>query len=227
MTIRSCNFWLFATVGVEKQGSGSGESRLSRSGGRGTPCSGFVVSHVRESGHGAPTFDGELSPRGPRRPAEKKDPIERCSNLDTAEAGWAGGPPFGSSHSFHSQHCGCPILRALCEGWVSLQPPNQHPVLFPPPRRNFRLNLNRIHGARRIVAETRPWPVFRLRDQSAFDRLPPQRTKFVRRGPRLPPQRTKFVRRGPRLPPQRTKFARRGPGLRCIYRSSSTRFNSE
>jgi hypothetical protein len=50
---------------------------------------------------------------------------------------WAGGPPLHAP-----QHCGCPILRVLCEGWGSQLFARQHCVCFSSVRRPLRLDFN-------------------------------------------------------------------------------------
>ena len=70
-----------------------------------------------------------------------------------------------------AQHCGCPILRVLCEGWDSLRPPYQCSVLFPSSGSPLRLDLHRTHLPRCVVQKAGPWPVFRPRHKTALDRV--------------------------------------------------------
>ena len=69
-----------------------------------------------------------------------------------------------------AQYCGCPILRALCEGWVSQQSTRRELFPFPSLGGPLRLDLRRAYLPRRVVQKARPRPIFRPRHKTALDR---------------------------------------------------------
>ena len=69
-----------------------------------------------------------------------------------------------------AQYCGCPILRAICEGWVSQQSTRRELFPFPSLGGPLRLVLRRAYLPRCVVQKARPRPIFRPRHKTALDR---------------------------------------------------------
>src|ERR1035438_10156537 len=78
----------------------------------------------------------------------------------------------GAPHFYCPQTVGAPSLRFfLSQGWDAQLLARPYALFLAPLRGPLRLDLYCALHARRVVTEAGPWPVLRLLDQSALDRV--------------------------------------------------------